>query len=68
MDNARVVHRLNPNISPERGREARARAWAFAFRCYESNKNPATGPSERGDSDGTKVKEDSASDRIIPPE
>jgi hypothetical protein len=61
-----TVQRLLPIVSPEQTREVRARAWAFVFRCYEAKKNPATGPSGRGDPDGTKIKEDSASDRIIP--
>jgi hypothetical protein len=62
----RSVQRSLSIVSSEQTREVRARAWAFVFRCYETKKNPATGPSGRGDSDGTKIKEDSASDRIIP--
>jgi hypothetical protein len=53
-------------ISPEQARDARARAWLFVFRCYESRKNPAAGQSVRGNSDGTETKEDSAYGSIIP--
>jgi hypothetical protein len=35
MDSIRVVHRPNPVISPEQARNARARAWAFVFDCWQ---------------------------------
>jgi hypothetical protein len=58
---------LNPATgkTPEQARDARARAWAYVFRCHES-KNPAAGPSVRGDNDGTRAEEDSADESILP--
>jgi hypothetical protein len=53
-----------PGISPQQARDARARIWAFAFRCYESRKNLAADPGERGEYDGI-IKEASADESII---
>jgi hypothetical protein len=50
--------------SIEMARDARARAWAYVWDCYRQNKGTATSPVSRPDS-GTKVKEDSANERII---
>jgi hypothetical protein len=63
-DTPRVV--LHPNVgsSSVQARDARARAWAYVFRCHESKKNPAAGPSVRGETDG-KAKSDSADVPII---
>ena len=57
---------IRASVRPDSVREVRARAWAFAFRCYESKKNPAAVPSARGDSDGTTIKGDSADVFILP--
>jgi hypothetical protein len=56
---------MRASVRPDSAGDVRARAWAFAFRCYESKKNPAAGLSVRGDSDGTKTTEDSADEPII---
>ena len=29
---------LRPNVSPEEGRDVRARAWAFVFECWHTKK------------------------------
>jgi hypothetical protein len=60
-----VLHQ-DPDISTEQVRDARARAWAFVFRCYQSKENPAAGPSERGDNDGKAKGGDSADGYILP--
>ena len=52
--------------TPEEARDARARAWAFVFRCYESKKNPAASQSVRGNSDGTANKEHFACEYSTP--
>jgi hypothetical protein len=60
----RILYREHPSISPEQARDTRARALAFAFRSYETKKNPAAGEGTRGE-DGTEIKGDSADDFII---
>ena len=64
-DTSRAVLRPYPGITPEQASDIRAACWAYVFRCYESRKNPAAGPSERGEHDGT-TKEDSANVSIVP--
>ena len=46
--------RFNP--TPDHARDARARAWAFAFECYRTKKDARSGAPD----DGTESKEDSA--------
>ena len=60
-----IIVKRTPGLTPEQARDARARTWAFAFRCYESKKNPAAGKGVGGDSDGTETKEDSACASIM---
>jgi hypothetical protein len=38
MDSAHIVTQSPSGISPEKARDARARAWSFVFECYENNK------------------------------
>jgi len=66
MASLRTTVKATPGITEEQACDARARAWAFIFRCYESKTNPAAGKSVRGDSDGTETKEVSACASIIP--
>jgi hypothetical protein len=66
VSSARIVYTSHPGITLEQASDTRACVWAFVFQCYESKKNPAAGQSVRGDSDGTKTKEDSAYAEIIP--
>ena len=61
-----IVVRMTPGIAPQEARAARARVWAFVFRCYESKKNAAAVQSVRSDFDGTENKENSAGASIIP--
>ena len=49
-------------ITAEQARDARARAWMFAFECHAKTKGTRPGAPD----DGTKVKEDSADASIIP--
>lgn len=49
------------NPTPDCAREARARAWAFAFECYRVKKGARPGAPD----DGTESKEDSADVPII---
>jgi hypothetical protein len=65
-DAPRVVLRTPPGIATEQARDARARAWAFIFRCYQLKESPANGQSGRGNSDGTATTEDSADVFIVP--
>jgi hypothetical protein len=46
-----VAKRPIDSISPQQARDARARAWRFVLDAY-ARKNPAAGPSVRGDNDG----------------
>ena len=66
MGEKRIICVSHKSLTPDQACDARARAWAFVFRCYESKKNPAAGESVRGNSDGTMNKEDSACASIIP--
>ena len=50
-----------PNETPDHAREARARAWAFAFECYRMTEGSSPGAPD----DGTESKEDSADAPII---
>jgi hypothetical protein len=60
VDSARVVSHPPSTASPEQVRDARARAWAFAFDCYRK-KEAATSPvsrpndAERGLNDGASI-------------
>ncbi len=40
--------RVNAGVTLDQARDARARAWAFVFRCHESKNTPAE-PSGRED-------------------
>ncbi len=64
-DTPRVVLRPNLGAPTEQARDARARAWRFVLDAH-TRKYPAAGSSERGDNDGTRIKEDSTDARIIP--
>ncbi len=46
MSSSRMTSSLRPSISPQEGRDARARAWAFVFDCYRKKK-AATSPVSR---------------------
>ncbi len=48
MSGARAVHDSTSGTMPEHARDARARAWDFAFTCYE-RKKAATSPVSRPD-------------------
>jgi hypothetical protein len=42
-----MSRRLRPNVSPEKGRDARARAWIFIFQCWQEKQmtiEPAAEP------------------------
>jgi hypothetical protein len=36
-----VDHRPRPGITPEQARDARARAWAFVFQCWQQKEMAA---------------------------
>ncbi len=61
-DPPRMVLRPNPSITTEQVRDARSRAWAFVFRCYESRETlaakPAPEPDSRDDAAEVKHKEE----------
>ena len=38
---ADVVVATNPSITPEQARDARARAWAFVFECFDRHEKEA---------------------------
>jgi hypothetical protein len=47
-----LVCRSNPSISAEQARDARARAWAYIFQCWQEKQKPAEPtpePNERND-------------------
>jgi hypothetical protein len=57
MSSSRMTSSLRPSISPQEGRDVRARAWAFVFECYRKNEaatSPVSRPrdAERSQSDG----------------
>jgi hypothetical protein len=58
MHSPRKATTSRPSATSEHAREARARAWAYAFDCYR--KKEATRPGSPDD--GTKIKEDSANE------
>ena len=60
-----VRYTPHPNVTPEAEIDSLAKIYKFLLDAH-AKKNPATGPSGRGDSDGTESRKDSASDRIIP--
>ena len=41
MDSARIVCRPSPSIAPEQARDARTRAWAFVFQCWQEKRKVA---------------------------
>ena len=41
MDSARIFTPSPSDISPEQARDARARAWAFVFQCWQAKKMAA---------------------------
>jgi hypothetical protein len=60
MSSSRMTSSLRPSISPQEGRDVRARAWAFAFDCYRKKKaatSPVSRPidAERSLNDGAKT-------------
>jgi hypothetical protein len=52
-DAPRILYSEHPVISPEQVREARTRAWAFIFQCYQDSQKAAEPASEpaAGDAD-----------------
>jgi hypothetical protein len=51
-DAPRIVLRPNPSITTEQVRDARARAWAYVFRCWQEKQKavePAPEPDSRND-------------------
>ena len=61
MSSSRILGASHAVISNQHAREARARAWAYVFDCYRKKEAARPG----GPDDGTKSKEDSASEHII---
>ena len=37
-EETRLFQRLHPGVTSEQARDARARAWAFVFECWETKK------------------------------
>ena len=62
MSSPRMASSSRPSISPQEGREVRARAWAYAFSCYRK-KEAATSPVDRPD-DAERSLRDGARDII----
>ena len=59
MSSSRITSSLRPSISPQVGRDVRARAWAFVFDCYRKKKAATSRVSrpqdaERRSSDGAR--------------
>lgn len=55
MSNSRITHPSSSSITSEHARDARARAWAFVFACFEKHKQenkggPATAPDDAEES------------------
>jgi hypothetical protein len=48
-----IVCRSNSSISPEQARDARARAWAFAFQCWHEKQIDVSPAFEPNGHDGT---------------
>jgi hypothetical protein len=48
-DATRIVVKPNPGITPKQARDARARAWAFVFECFDHHEKEAV--SGRGGKD-----------------
>ena len=46
---SRAIHRPRPDIFREQGRDARARAWSFVFKCWHEKQEggPPTAPDDR---------------------
>jgi hypothetical protein len=61
MSEASILDARSSNAKPNHARDARARAWAFAFECYRKKKGARPGAPD----DGTESKEDSADAPII---
>jgi len=53
MDSARIVTQSPSDISPEQARDARARAWAFVFQCWQAKKMAAERTPQPDGRDGT---------------
>jgi hypothetical protein len=53
MDSARIVTQSPSDISPEQARDARARAWAFVFQCWQAKKMAAEPTPQPDGRDGT---------------
>jgi hypothetical protein len=62
-DTPRIVYTPRPDTTPEVGVGTLAPVFHYILECY-AKKNPAAGPSVRGDYDG-KTKEDSADESNI---
>jgi hypothetical protein len=56
---------LRPSISPQEGRDVRARAWAFVFDCYRKKK-AATSSVSRPDDGTTRIQGDDSANGILP--
>ena len=61
MSKACTSDARHPNPTLDYARDARARAWVFAFECYRMKKGARPGAPD----DGTESKEDSADAPII---
>jgi hypothetical protein len=59
MGDARdIVVRALPGVTPEQTRDARARAWAFVFQCWQEKQKPAKpAPEPDGRNDGAIVRD-----------
>ena len=62
MTSARIVH-TSPSITPEQARDARARAWAFVFQCWQAKKGAHPGAPDDA-KEGSR--DDSRAKSIIP--
>ena len=50
MSSARIVYTSHQGITPEHARDARARAWAFVFHCWQEKGSPVTAPDDAEES------------------
>jgi hypothetical protein len=54
-DGIRILCREHSGISPEQVRDARARAWAFVFQCYQGSQKGAESVSEHDGYDAAAI-------------
>ena len=60
---ADITAKLADSLTPEQACDARARAWSYAFECFDRHTKKRGRLLDKGDlDDGTKVKEDSANE------